>query len=130
MEITIYTPNNMKGGRKGEVLLRINRKSCFSFSKAAGEALGLNEGDTIALVEEKKAKEWYVILRKGGFALRRTSSGGGLSFNCASLANYLLDGCKLLEKSYAIKLATTPTELNEEGADKLKGWAILTSSAR
>lgn len=129
MELIIYTPDMVKQNRSGEATIRVNRKACFTISKGAAEALGLNDGDAILLAQDKKGKEWYILKNKNGFKLRRNSSSAGLAFNCTSLANIFLDSCNLKEKSYLMKVATQPTEIVND-AGTIEGWAILTSSAK
>lgn len=124
METIIYTPQNLKGTRTSESMIRINRKSAFSLSKAAVTSLGLKEGDKIALVHE--AGDWYIILKADGFELRSQTSDHSLKFNCAALSKILLDSCKLEGNSYCMKVSEGKATLK----DGTPAWCIITASAK
>lgn len=124
METIIYTPDTIRGSRRGESSIRFNRKTAICITKEAVTAIGLESGDRIALVHEDN--DWYIILKADGFSLRTHTSEKSMQFNCAALANKVLDSLKLEGRSYSMKVSEGSTTLK----DGTTAWCIITASAK
>lgn len=106
MKFNIYNSENSKSVFSGKAMIRIGRKAgLFTFSKMAGERIGLTEGDRVVIVQDADSPDNFYVHKTAdpsGFLLRCKTGGYGASFNCSRLANIILDSTPFKTVSYLL----------------------------
>ena len=123
MKFNVYNSENSKSVFSGKSMIRISRKAgLFTFSKTAGERIGLVEGDRVVIVQDTDSPDNFYVHKTAdpsGFLLRFKTANYGASFNCSKLANVILDSTPYKTVGYILG-----------GAQEIDGMAyhlILTS---
>lgn len=106
MKFNIYNSENSKNAFTGKSMIRISRKAgLFTFSKTAGERIGLKEGDRVIIVQDADSPDNFYVHKTAnpsGFGLRFKTANYGASFNCAKLAAVILDSTPYKSVSYIL----------------------------
>lgn len=123
MKLNIYNSENSKKVFTGKSMIRISRKAgLFTFSKTAGEKIGLQLGDRVVIVQDTDNPDNFYVHKTAdpkGFLLRFKTANYGASFNCAKLAGIILDATPYKTVSYLLG--------NVQDIDGMAYHLILTS---
>lgn len=106
MKFNVYNSENSKSIFSGKSMIRISRKAgLFTFSKTAGERIGLVNGDRVVIVQDSESPDNFYVHKTSdpsGFLLRFKTANYGASFNCSKLANIILDSTPYKTVSYIL----------------------------
>ncbi|MCF8339205.1 MAG: hypothetical protein K9I74_14605 [Bacteroidales bacterium] len=129
MELIRYNKLTLakQGGRTAPAKVSISTYGVISFNREAIRMAGLNEGDTVELVQDKNNPEdWYFTKSKVGFMLRKNSRLPRLMCNnsvtCRRFFRSLKEGDK---KTLSMPVGTEPTKV-----DGMELWPIITASIK
>lgn len=126
MALLKFNKTNTQVVVKREATIRINRLSAFSLSKATCENAALEAGNKIGFLYDDESGDWYLTKDPEGYELRTTSSGKGLCFSSAGMANKMLDISGLEGNNYLFRVAKEPIKLE----NKARAWCIIIASAK
>ena len=105
MKFKVYNQTNSRNSVQGKSTLRINeRTGLFTFSKAAGEIMEVQDRGRITILQnEESPEDFYICKDPDGDSFELRGKDKSFSFNSSSLATLILDGGKVIKR--AVKLS-------------------------
>ena len=100
MKFKVYNQANTKSTVRGTSILRVSEKAgLFTFSKAAGIVIGMQENDKICIMQDEDCPEDFYVTKNSGDECFKLRSKGitSFSFNCSMLSTLILDKGKVVD---------------------------------
>lgn len=129
MNLKKYDRTNSFQKPGSDLAIAYGKGGNWTISTGLKEAMGLKDGDTIALLQDAdNPLDWYLTKDKDGFETRANSGGTALLFNCADCRRRFMDAW-LKEKdepapeSARMLVAAEPVKLGKQEL-----WPMLSGS--